>query len=341
MRTESHFHSTLVAVLSAALATAFLIACQQSQPPATKSMAPEAKPASSEFFATFEGPWAIVPDPKDPNSVLAIAPKTKSHRFLEVVPANAELDAGVYDLAIPVRPAAGAPALDKNIFQTKIDPQAVQRALDRRTERYVIRLPKPDAYVAQTRSPSRVGSTYPPDASTEQNYATSVALRYNVASKAGFQLTGTPDAGGAFKPLLMELNTPVMRFTIDPIEVHLVDDNCHFHAREAFHDIVRQLGLKLYVDFPDSSPDCRKKDPQLARSEKAQLLQGLPAGLNAGSFGNGMVMPQLAVAGIAPGNLVPTLQLAAQRMMRGVEFAIYFFHSEGGGCYAPIIVGGP
>ena len=338
MRTESHFHSTLVAVLSAALATAFLIACQQSQPPATKSMAPEAKPASSEVFATFEGPWAIVPDPKDPNSVLAIAPKTKTHRFLEVVPANAELDAGVYDLAIPARAAAGAPTLDKGIFQAKIDPQAVQRALDRRTERYVIRLPKPDAYVAETRSPSRVGTTYPPDASTEQNYATAVALRYSVTSKAGYQLAGTPDAGGAFKPLLLELNTPIIRFTIDPIEVHLVDENCHFHAREAFHDIVRQLGLTLYVDFPDSSPDCRKKDPQLARSEKARLLHALPAELVTSLSGEDGRSTQLA--GMTAGSYA-SLKFVGQKVVHGVQAAFYFFHSEGGGCTAPIIVGGP
>lgn len=336
MRPESHFNSTLVALVSAALATLFLIACQQSQPPTGNATQAELKPATTEIFVTFEGPWGIVPDPKDANNILAIAPKTKTHRLLAVVPANTELDAGVYDLAIPARSAVGTPSFDKGIFRAKVDPQKVQHDFDIRAERYIIRLPKPEGYLAETHSPSRVGATYPPDASTEQNYASAVSLRYSVTSKTGFQLAGTQDVGGDFKPLLLELNTPVIRFTIDPIEVHLHDDDCYTHAREAFHDLVLLLGLSLYVDFPDSPADCHKKDPQLSSSQKAQLLHGLPVNLIARLEEPGSTQEAGLLAGFSP-----YLDLASQRMVHAVEAAFYFFHSEGGGCKAPIIVGGP
>jgi len=336
MPTQRHSINVLVALFSAALATLFLIACQQSQPPTATSTQAELKPATTEIFVTFEGPWGLVPDPKDANSILAIAPKTKSHRPLAVVPANTELDAGVYDLAIPARAAAGAPSFDKQILRANIDPQVVQRALNRRAERYVIRLPKPEGYVAETRYPSRIGATYPPDASTEQNYATAVSLRYSVTSRTGFQLAGTQDAGGAFNPLLLELNVPVIRFTIDPVEVHLHDDDCSTHAREAFRDLVRLLGVTLYVDFPKTPPDCHKKDPQISASEKAQLLHALPVNLIARLSGEdrGLMQEAGILAGFSP-------HLASQRMAHAVQAAFYLFHSEGGGCYAPIIVGGP
>jgi hypothetical protein len=329
-------HPHLVTLASALLATFFLVSCQQSQPPT--SGPPEPRRATPEIFVTFEGPWAIVADPKNANSVLAIAPKTKSHAPLGVVPANIHLDAGVYELSIPAA-SAGAPSFDKNLFKADVVPEAIQRALDSKG-RYVIRLPKPEAYVAETRSASRVSSTYPPDASTEQEYASAVSLRYSVSSKTGFQLTGTQDAGGAFKPLLFELSVPAMRFTIDPIEAPLQDEPCHTHAREAFHDVAQLVGLKLYVDFPGSPADCRKKDPQVARAQKAQLLPDLPLK----SIVPFSVVP-LSVedpgltqqAGMTGGGFA-VLEIAAQKMMVALGAAFYLFHSEGGACMAPIIV---
>lgn len=328
-------HPHLVALASALLATFFLVSCQQSQAPT--STPPEPKGSTPEIFVTFEGPWAIVADPKNANSVLAIAPKTKSHAPLGVVPANTHLDAGVYELSIPVV-SAGATSFDKSIFKANIAPEAVQHALDSRG-RYVIRLPKPEAYVAETRYASRVSSTYPPDTSTEQEYASAVSLRYSVSSKTGFQLTGNQDVGGAFKPLLFELTVPAMRFTIDPIEVPLLDDPCHIHAREAFHDVAQLVGLKLYVDFPGSPADCRKKDPQLARSQEARLLPELPLKSTVPlsvvplSFEDPGLTQQ---AGITGGGFA-VLDFAAQKMMSALEAAFYFFHSEGGSCRTPII----
>jgi len=334
MQNERHFTNEIIAVACALLATLFLIACQQSQPPAATSAPAETKPATSELFVIFEGPWAIVPDPKDGNSVLAIAPKTKSHRFLGFVPGNTQLDAGVYDLTIPAKSATGSPTFDKGVLRVNFDPQVVQRALDRRTERYAIRLPKPEAYVAETRFVSRVGPTYPPDASTEQDYVTAISLRYSATSKTGIQLAGTQDEGGAFKPILVEVNVPALRFTIDPVEVHLHDDECHFHAREAFKDVTHLLGLTLYIDFPDSPADCQKKDPQ-TRTAKALLhfpVELLPL------FGDGRKEPQ--TAGISWGASGGFLSSAAKGVEHGVQAVYYFFHADGGGCLVPIPTGG-
>src|ERR1700719_400586 len=125
MQTERYFPSAIFAMFGAALATVVLVACQHSQPPApAPSTRDELKVGSTEkVFVVFEGPWAIVPDPKDANSVLAMAPKTKSHRQLAVAPANTALEAGVYDLQVPAHGAAAATTatLDPSFFRATID----------------------------------------------------------------------------------------------------------------------------------------------------------------------------------------------------------------------------
>jgi hypothetical protein len=340
------FRTAKAALVSAVIvvATFSLTACQQAQSPTTTSAPPETKQTSTEIFVTFEGPWAIVADPKNAANVIAIAPKTKSHTPLAVVPANIHLDAGIYDLAIPASGGVSNVSVDKGIFQSHVDAAAVQHALDDKG-RYAIRLPKPAAYVVETRSASRVGSTYPPGASAEQDYASAVALRYNVAGTAGFQLAGTPETGAAIKPLLLELNTRVVRFTIDPIQASLMDEPCHNHAREAFHDLTRLIGLALYVDFPDSPAECRKKDPQAPRAEKAQSLLGLPMQSTdrASTPDVNTVQPstrqaRIEQAGMGGGGFA-IVDFALRKAIRGLEAAFYFFHSEGGACLAPIILG--
>jgi hypothetical protein len=328
MRMQRYFSSTLVALASAVLATLFLVACQQSQPPTPP-------PSTAEkVFVIFEGPWAIVPDPKDANSVLALAPKTKSHRPLAVTPASTVLEAGVYDLAVPAHGAPAALNPDPSFFRTKVDPQSVQRALDTKLGRYAIRLPKPEAYLAGARHRSRVGSTYPPDVSTEQNYVTTVSLRYSVASLTGFSLAGTKDVGGAFNPLLLQLDTPVVRFVIDPTE-YVSTDSCYTHSREAFRDLVRLLGVTLYVDFPESPADCHKKDPQIRA--KAQVLHGLPLERIAGVFSQDFSSPQ--TAGIAGGVVATLLDSAVRKLAPSLTAVILFFHTDGVMCMSPIIFG--
>jgi hypothetical protein len=331
MWTQRHSTNVLVALFSAAVATAFLIACQQSTQPGP---GPEPKTAASEVFVVFEGPWAIVADPKDANSILGIAPKTKSHRLLAVTPANTSLEAGIYDLAIPAHGAAGALDADKSFLRVTVDPKNVQHALDDKMERYAIRLPKPEAYRAETRYESRVGGTYPPDPSTQQNYVTAVSLVYRVTSKAGFSLAGTKDAGGAFNPLLLPLDTPMVRFAIDPAEAN-VADACSTHSRTAFRDLVRLLGVTLYVDFPESPADCHKRDPQLARSEKAQVMHGSP-----GEEPMGENLAPVLEAGIAGHFLAPRLDFLGRKIEGSLAAATYFFHSDSGACMAPIIFGG-
>ena len=285
-------------------ALACLAGCQKSEVP--PAVSPE------RVFVIFEGPWAILADPKDPNSILAVAPKTKSHRALVVSPANTPLDAGVYELAIP---AHGTPAplkLDASFLRADVQPKNVQRILDDRLERYAIRMPKPEGFVAASRHRSRVGSSYPPDVSNEQNYVTSVSLRYSVESLTGLSLAGTKDAGGAFNPVLLQLDTPIVQFVIDPAQ-DFGPDACGTHSRQAFSDLVKLLGVTLYVDFPEDPSDCHKKDPQLAGTARAGSgIAHMRTGILATYFG-------------------------AARIVEGL--AATFFHSDFGACLAPIIIG--
>ncbi len=120
MRTQLYSTSTLVA-LAAAAATLSLVACEKSQPPTS---APVAQAASTEkAFIEFRGPWAFAPDPKDANSVLAIAPKAKGHRDLYVQASNQlTLAAGVYDLSLPAHSGTAAATADPSIAQAKLTP---------------------------------------------------------------------------------------------------------------------------------------------------------------------------------------------------------------------------
>ena len=258
------------------LSALFLVACNQSTPTASAPPAAPAAASAEPVFIEFDGPWAFAPDPKDANSVLAIAPNTKGHQPLYVKASNQSLlGAGVYDLSLPARSGTAAGAADASIAQAKIDAPSLQRALDDKSHRYLIRIPKPEAYVVAARARSRVGSTYPPDASTEKDYATAVSLRYTVASKAGFSLGGTPDSG-TFNPLLLQVETPIIRFVIEPAQQDDPADKCNLHSREAFRDLTQLLGLTLYVDFPSDPSACQKNDPQKGRSAHAQSVPASP-----------------------------------------------------------------
>jgi len=206
-----------------------------------------ATPVSVEF----EGPWAFVPDPQNERNILAIAPNTKSHRPLTV--ANSTLDAGVYELPIPARVGKFAANLDPGFYRTRVDPKNVERALEDKTKRYAIRLPRPDNYTAISRERSRVGSA----PNSEQDYVIEVALKYKVASLNGLLLTGTPDSPGAFLPIPLGARSPI-RFAIKPVDD--VHDMCSMHSREAFRDLATLLGLgsDLSVQFPGVPADCPK-----------------------------------------------------------------------------------
>ncbi len=314
MRTERYFNRSLIALASAVLATFFLVACQQSQQQAAPAAAPSTAASTEKVFVVFEGPWAIVADPKDANSVLALAPKTKLHRDLYVSATNeSTLAAGTYDLSVPAHGAAFSGTLDPSFAQAKIDAKSLQRALDDKSGRYVIRLPKPEAYLAAKRFRSRVGPTYPPDASTEQNYAAYVSFRYNVSSLNGFSLAGTPDTG-AFNPLLLQLDTPTIRFAIEPAVAADPKDMCSTHSRASFRDLVKFLSLTLFVDFPNDASNCHDIDPQKARPAKAELDWTVP-------------VERKTATGSGSAGGVPRYLIAA----------MYLFHGGGGTCEAPTL----
>jgi len=306
--------SSLLALAGAIMATLFLAACNQSQPPTAPAALESKAAATREVHIIFEGPWAIVADPKDANSVLVLAPKTKLHRDLYVSATNeSTLAAGTYDLSVPAHGAAFSGTLDPSFAQAKIDAKSLQRAVDDKSGRYVIRLPKPEAYVAAKRFRSRVGPTYPPDASTEQNYATYVSFRYNVSSLNGFSLAGTPDTG-TFNPFLLQLDTPTIRFTIEPAAAADPKDMCSTHSRASFRELVKFLSLTLFVDFPNDAGNCHDIDPQKAHPVKAEIDWKAP-------FEWKTAMEIDSAAGV-PRYLMATM---------------YLFHGGTGSCTAPIL----
>jgi hypothetical protein len=339
MRTERYFTRSMVALASAVVAALILIACQQSQPP---TPAPSAEPkVAKDVYVVFEGPWAIAPDPKDANSVLLLAPKTKGHRELYVTASNySTLASGTYDLSLPGKTGPGAGTYDPSFLRAKIDPQNAQRVLDNKSSaRYAIRLPKPEAYVPASRYRSRAGSTYPPEASTEMEYAAGASLRYSVASLSGFSLSGTPDTG-TFNPLLLQVDTPVIRFVIEPT---MTDDVCYTHSRQTFHDLVQLVGLTLYVDFPDNPSDCHSKDPQVPRGGKAHASVASPMERMVTMLTANVADIQAADAA----EMLPSRYLrlvAGSRIARGMAerfgVAMYFFGAASGDCKAPIVGGG-
>lgn len=314
MTTPLHSRSSLVLSAGLFLAVLIMVACNEAnngtkQAPAATQQSVQ---TTQSVFVVFDGPWAFAPDPKDANSVLALAPKTKSHRDLFVQTWEKTLAPGVYDLSLPVRSGPAAAVVDPNILQAKIEPQSVQHILDQKLERYAIRLPKPDAYVAALHYRSRAGSAYPPDASTEKDYVTSVSLRYSVTTLNGFSLAGSPDSG-AFNPLLLQVETPTINFSMDPAHEPDPADKCHTHERESFSTLTKFLHITLFVDFPNDPGTCHDKDPQNPRAVKAEIATRL---LSASVFGSvGSLRSHLLAA-------------------------LYFFGVHVHDCAAPIIVAG-
>jgi hypothetical protein len=344
MKTPRQSRSSLVALAGAVVATLSLVACQQSQPPPATPISAESKAAAAakDVFVVSEGPWVIVPDPKDANAVLLLAPKTKAHRDLYVTASNnSTLAAGTYDLSVPGRTGSAAGAFDESILRAKIDPKNVQRVLDdKSSNRYAIRLPKPDAYLPASRHRSRVSATYPPEPATEKEYATGVSLRYSVTSLTGFSLAGTPDRA-AFNPFLLQVETPTIRFVIDPAHEPDPADKCNTHSRQSFHDAATLLALNLYVDFPESPSTCHDKDPQKARAVKAETgpaadFERLVALLKS-DLGDAN---EASTAPLGTDRFAALALHSAKAIARHLTATLYLFGRPSGICYAPIIADG-
>ena len=130
MPTKRHFSSSLVSMAAAVLAILFLFACQQSQQTAAPATTQPAPAVAEKVFVVFEGPWALVADPKDANSVLALAPKTKSHRDLSVSASNGLAAGNVLNFRSRPMVLGSWSALDPSFAQAKIGAQSLQHALD-------------------------------------------------------------------------------------------------------------------------------------------------------------------------------------------------------------------
>jgi hypothetical protein len=287
----------------------------------------------------FEGPWAIVPDPKDAGSVLLLAPKTKLHRDLYVAASNnSTLAAGTYDLSLPARTGPGAGTFDDSILRTKIDPKNVQRVLDdKSSNRYVIRLPKPEAYLPASRHRSRVSPTYPPEPATEKEYASGVSLRYSVSSLNGFSLAGAPDSG-AFNPLLLQVETPTIRFVIEPAHDPDPADKCNTHSRQSFHEVATLLAVNLYVDFPENPSSCHDTDPQKARAVKAETRATATFERMVALLESDLGDAEEASVTLPGANRLTYLALRdAKAVARHLAATLYLFGRPSGICRAPIL----
>jgi hypothetical protein len=326
------------ALACALLASVSIFSCEEIK--LSRSVpVPEIKfPNHQKVFVVFEGPWALVADSKDANSILAIAMKTRGHRDLYVAASNdSTLAAGSYELSVPPHGPATSSALNASFAQSKISAANLQHAIDNKSGRYVVRLPAPEAYLAARRTRSRVGSTYPPDASTEQDYATEASLLYTVDTLTGFSLAGSPDSGN-FNPILLQVETPTIRFSIEPAQSDDLKDRCNTHSREGFRDETQSLGLKLYLDFPGDPASCYSSDPQSSRSAQSEPAPE-PDGAIALPASKTLATMFKALVGFKPlARNQPFATIDASKLAPRLFNAIYIFHSLFSDCKIPILM---
>jgi hypothetical protein len=324
----------LATAATISLAMSLLVACNQSKPSAPAPAARAGELTSTvTVFIQFEGPWAFAPDPNDANQVIAIAPKTAGHQDLYVKASNEQtLASGIYNLSLPIA-GPGPGTLDPGIAQAPISTASLQHALGASNVRYALRLPKPDAYVAAGRSESRVADTYPPAPATQDNHITAVSLRYTVSSTTGFTLAGTPDAG-TFNPLLLQVETPLVRVVIEPSQMDDPLNLCETHSRESFRDLVRLLGITLYVDFPGYTAACQSHDPQLAANATPPWLDRVQAALSADLLDGSAEGASMANDGAASA----AMEFFSRSIRRPLLAAFHFFAHPGANCKAAILV---
>jgi hypothetical protein len=338
--TKRHYVSGKLVVLAATVwATIFFVACQQNQPSAPRSSAAPQGTSTDKIFIQFEGPWALAPDPNDPNSVIVIAPKATGHHDLYVKASNdMTLATGVYNLPLPAQTVTGA-ATDPAFVHANIPAANLQQALSAAGSRYAIRLPKPEAYVVAGRAKSRVGTTFPAPASGEGEHATAAALRYSVSTLSGWSLGGTTDTG-PFNPLLLQVDAPIVRFVIEPAQMDDPTDKCETHSRESFRDLTKLLGIVLYVDFPDYTSACQSSDVQRAKkvsSVPRSLLERMAEILQADVRNGDTQRAELIVAGVDSALLKLVVANWNGTRLHSLAAALFFFAHGSADCKGPII----
>ena len=330
-----HCSAKPLALVGISLVALLFVTCNQKPSGSNSSNSPRklsGDTAPTTVFIQFEGPWAFVPDPQDPNGVLALAPKTQGHLDLYVKASNAQtLASGMYALSLPAT-TAGAGTLDPGIVQAQITPAGLQHTLDARGLRYAVRLPKPDAYIAAGRAESRVGDTYPPPASTQGNHITAVSLRYTVSSLTGFSISGTPDTG-TFNPVPLNVETPLVRVVIEPAQLDDPLDQCETHSRESFRDLVKLLGITQFVDFPNYTSACQQVDPQRAANPRPRSSQDRLADAPNRNLGEGD-MPATSMAGV--GFPASISSFGTDKMRFLWAYLVLFVHPAGD-CRSPTL----
>ena len=134
------------------------------------------------------------------------------------------------------------------------------------------------------------------------------------------------------------METPTIRFVIDPAHDPDPADKCYTHSRQTFHEAATLLALNLYVDFPESPSTCHDKDPQKARAVKAE--RGPAAGFERLVTLLQSDLGDAKEASIAPPGADRFAALALHRakiVARHLSAALYLFGRPSGICFAPII----
>jgi hypothetical protein len=149
-------------------------------------------------------------------------------------------------------------------------------------------------------------------------------LRYNVNSKNGFTLAGAPDTG-TFNPVLLRVETPLIRFDIAPAQDDDPNDKCDTHSREAFHYLTALFNLTLFVDYLEDADDCHQRDLQLEHPAKADAHSGDQSSDPLGSW-HLASRPTASLAAFNVSSAVSGFLAAAPRDARHYQaaFALFF-----------------
>ena len=134
------------------------------------------------------------------------------------------------------------------------------------------------------------------------------------------------------------METPTIRFVIDPAHDPDPADKCYTHSRQTFHEAATLLALNLYVDFPESPSTCHDADPQKARAVKAET--GPAAGFERLLALLESDLGDAEEASIAPPGADRFTAFAlrgAKTATRHLAAVLYLFGHPQGVCLAPVI----
>jgi hypothetical protein len=137
--------------------------------------------------------------------------------------------------------------------------------------------------------------------------------------------------------LPLQVETPTVRFVIDPAHDLDPSDKCLTHARQTFHEAATMLTVNLFVDFPESPATCHDTDPQKPRAAKAENV-------SPSAFDRLLAVLESDSADAKEASVVPAgagrLAILTFRGAKGVLQrlpAFYFFGRPSGLCMAPVI----